>query len=574
MRSRFPTTFWLLLAASALVLFFRLGSYGLVETSDARYAEIASEMYLSGDWLTPHLNYIKHFHKPPLTYWVTAAGYHLLGYNEWGARLSLGLAALGTLLLTYALARRLYGERAGQLAWLILLSMGGFLGAHRLLTTDPLLTLALTAALYSFWRWQEGEGAGWSHAFFACLGAAMMTKGPVGILVVWLIILAWALAAGRLARLSRLRWGTGLAIFCLLGLPWYLYMVWRNEGLLHYFLFGQLADRVSGEMGHRYPFWYSPLTFLLYALPWTPFLLLALWRALAGRRREGEARGAAYLAAWCLVPVAFFALPATKLPNYILPALPAAAVLLAAWWRDAPLAAGGRAAAALLAAALLAYPALLWVRPHLTPGLEGLALQVAVVGGAAALLCGATALSARPWPAIAGAATLLPALIIAAGLQVEALPLRSYRPLGEQAAAALSPGTRLCSYKCNLFSLPYYTRQRVVEAGMGRETQFERQDTAAVLPSPEALLEGWESGGRTLCVLPEWALRDFDGRRYRLLGKHRKLVLISNDTPTGGPRGGQEVSVPDRAVLGRRAGQASAADGKHALGQAQGGQRP
>jgi 4-amino-4-deoxy-L-arabinose transferase len=533
MRSR---TFWALFVLSAAVLFFRLGDYGLVETSDARYAEISAEMVRSGDYLTPRLNYIKHFHKPPLTYWATAAGYHALGLNEWGARASLGLCALGTLLLTYSLARRLYGERAARLSWLILLSMGGFLGAHRLLTTDPLLSLVMTGALYAFWRWQEAPAAGLSHLFFACLGLAMLTKGPVGVLVVWLIVLVWALAAGRLRQLGGLRWGAGLAIFALVGLPWYLYVVWQNDGLLRYFLFGQLAERVSGEMGHRYPVYYIAAMFLLYGLPWTPFLAPALWSGL--RRREGAKPPSdkLFLAAWLLVPVVFFSLPATKLPNYILPALPAAAIWLAAWWgEEGRLGAAGRLAAAALALALLIYPALLIVRPAVTPGLEGLVRVVAVLGVSAAALCGASALTGARRPALSASAALLPAALLAAGLQVERLPLRTCRPLGVRLAAGLKAdggaAAAVATYRCRLYGLPFYCGRRIIEAGGERETQFEGRGVASMLPASQDFLAGWAGAGRRYCVLPEEALDDFRGLGYRVLGRHRKWVLIVNDSP-------------------------------------------
>jgi 4-amino-4-deoxy-L-arabinose transferase-like glycosyltransferase len=531
MRSK--TIFWALLALSAFVLFFRLGSYGLVETSDARYAEISSQMVRSGDYLTPRLNYIKHFHKPPLTYWVTAAGYLSLGDNEWGARAGLALTGLATLLITFGLGRRLYGERAGLLAWLALLGMGGFLGAHRLLTTDPLLTLTMTAALYAFWRWQEEEGSGLSHLFFACLGLAMMTKGPVGVLVVWLVILAWAAGTGNLARLKDLRWRAGLAIFALVGLPWYLWVVTHNTGLLRYFLIGQ-AERIDGDLGHVKPFYFSAEMFVAYCLPWTPFLIPALWRGVKGLRRPGfdEAGKGVFLAAWVLVPVIFFSLPATKLPNYILPALPPAAVLLAGWWQAqvdrGGLTQGGRLAAAALGLVLFVYPVLLVIRPNIIPGMEPLARGVAVLSLAAAALCAAGALRARPWPALIGAAALLPAVMLLTGLQIERVPLRSFRPLGLLAASP--PAARVVTYKCRLYSLPFYARQRVIEAGPGRETQFETSDFRPFLPTPEALLGGWERGGRVRCVVPDWALGDFAGQPYRVLGRHHGMILITNET--------------------------------------------
>jgi 4-amino-4-deoxy-L-arabinose transferase-like glycosyltransferase len=290
-----------------------------------------------------------------------------------------------------------------------------------------------------------------------------------------------------------------------------------------------LAERVSGEMGHPRPFWYSAAMFLLYGLPWTPFLAAAL---VSRGKWAGEK---VFLAAWCLVPVVFFSLPATKLPSYILPALPAAAILIAAWWQGlGRLTGAGRLSAALLALVLLVYPALLIIKPGLTPGLEGLAPAVALLGLSTALLCAAAALTRRPWPAFAAAAALLPVLMLVAGLQVERLPLRSYRPLGLEVAGRLSAGDSVATYRCTLYSLPFYTRTRVIEAGMKRPTQFETGDPSPWLPSAKEFLASWERRGRTYCVLREHDLGDFAGRGFRVLGRQRKLVLISNEPKAGG----------------------------------------
>ncbi|MFH0810337.1 MAG: glycosyltransferase family 39 protein [Pseudomonadota bacterium] len=538
--------FWVLLVLSAAILFFRLGSYGLIETSDARYAEISAHMARSGDYVTPRLNGIKHFHKPPLTFWLTAAGFRTFGYNEWGARVLMGVAGLGTLLVTYALASRLWGRRAAYAAWLMLLGMGGFLGAHRLLTTDPFLTLSMTVALLAFWRWQERPSAPlYSHIFFLCLGLAMLTKGPVGVLVVWLVVICWALAVGRLADLAALRWGIGLAVFALVGLPWYIYVAWCNEGLLRYFVFGQLAGRISGTMGHhKYPFYYIVEMLLVFCLPWTPFLVPALTEAFrAGRgpragpknpSNEGASSARAFLAAWFLVPAVFFSLPATKLPNYILPSLPAAAILLAGWWREQDVfSRGGKVAAGVLAGGFLAYGLALLVKPGIIAGMETLSGTLAPVALVVAVAYGVSALTRRPWPAFVASAAILPLVLVLAAARLEELPLKTVRPLAERmnlirAADPEGRNARVTMYRCRIYGLPYYANQRVVEAGVERETQFEGAGVAGPL-APEELLASWNDKGRLYCVVPLERLAEFHGRRYKVLATHNKLVLISNE---------------------------------------------
>ncbi|MDB6168210.1 MAG: glycosyl transferase family 39, partial [Verrucomicrobia bacterium] len=142
-----PKGSWWLPLLAVVVLFTLLGSRGLNEPDEGRYAEIGREMAVSGDWLVPHLNGFEHFQKPPLLYWLTALSMRLLGPNEWAARLPPAFAALGTVLLTAWIGTTLFGRREGYLAGLILLSSGGFFILARLLTPDMLMTFWITAAL-------------------------------------------------------------------------------------------------------------------------------------------------------------------------------------------------------------------------------------------------------------------------------------------------------------------------------------------------------------------------------------------------------------------------------------------
>ena len=154
-RTRLPTA--LAFALAAVVFLAGLGSYGLVERSDARYAEIAREMWSSGDYLVPTLLGIKHFHKPPLIYWLTVPGYALFGQNEWGARLFLAVAGLLLAGAVHRFARRRL-PAAASWSVLMLAATPAVLGGSRILTTDLLLALCLTAALLSWYDFRSGAG--------------------------------------------------------------------------------------------------------------------------------------------------------------------------------------------------------------------------------------------------------------------------------------------------------------------------------------------------------------------------------------------------------------------------------
>ena len=125
---------------SLVVLFFNLGKRSFWEPDEGRYAEISREMVESGDWLTPRLNYIKHFDKPPITYWLIGSSFKFLGQSEFAAHLPLVILALGGVLVTYSLAKELFGRRAGFLSAIILISSFGYPGLSRVLSTDIIFT--------------------------------------------------------------------------------------------------------------------------------------------------------------------------------------------------------------------------------------------------------------------------------------------------------------------------------------------------------------------------------------------------------------------------------------------------
>ncbi|HNQ87479.1 MAG TPA: glycosyltransferase family 39 protein [Verrucomicrobiota bacterium] len=175
---------WLVLAALVLLSSFALlGSRGLNEPDEGRYAEISREMLASGEWMIPTLHGFPHLQKPPVIYWLVAGAYGLWGRTEWAARFPCALAALGTAWLTFLMGRWAFGRRAAVAATVCLATSLGFFALARTLTPDMVFTFWITAAMAAFVRWtRRPQARGWIWLFFVTLGVGFMTKGPLVVL--------------------------------------------------------------------------------------------------------------------------------------------------------------------------------------------------------------------------------------------------------------------------------------------------------------------------------------------------------------------------------------------------------
>lgn len=330
---------WVLLLAGLLLLFFMLGSRGLNEPDEGRYASVAADMVLHDNWLIPHLDGAPHLTKPPLIYWLMALSIKALGMNEWAVRLPSALAALGVVIMTWSLARRWYGDRLALAAGVILLCSPFFFVMARLADPNMLLTGWVMLAIWAWEYWQE-DGTRWRLGlFYVAAGGAMMTKGPVGVV----LIACWIGPALRMRRRRgwavRRWWSwTGGALSLILGGAWYVWLVSQRPELMDYFLRRELLDRVAGH-GHRRhePFYFYAAVIAGGFLPWLPWLYHGVRDWIRGFR-NGPARIDTVVWAVAL-GFSFFTLVQSKLATYILPLFPwlamlaATAVFSPAWTR-------------------------------------------------------------------------------------------------------------------------------------------------------------------------------------------------------------------------------------------------
>jgi 4-amino-4-deoxy-L-arabinose transferase-like glycosyltransferase len=328
-----------MLGAAALlctVLWFALlAERPLFDPDEGRYAEIPREMLSGGDWVIPHLNALVYLEKPPLQYWLTAITYRCFGQSEFTARLCTGLAGYLSLLAVFFTARRLWGGAAGTRALLFTSASSLFVLLGHQLTLDMLLSFCLTAALCCFLIAQSDrdEGGAWRAWMLGCWSAmalAVLTKGLIGVLIPAASLgmyLLWQRDWPVLRRLN-LRWG--LPLFAAIAVPWFLLAARANSSFLRFFFVREHFQRFFTTIEHRTePWWFFAPVLIVGILPWLPQALRALAAPRADPAPRGQFDPCRLLWIWCVFVLVFFSFSDSKLIPYILPAVPALALLCA-----------------------------------------------------------------------------------------------------------------------------------------------------------------------------------------------------------------------------------------------------
>ena len=357
-----------LICATLYVCYFsHLGAIGFVGPDEPRYAWIARDMAESGDWVTPHLYGKPWFEKPPLYYWGAAICFKLFGVSEAVARLPSAISALLATLAMAWLAWRIYGQETARWLLLLLPTTVGMIGFSHAAATDmpfsAMLTIAMVCAAVLLRLPLECGGspplsqneahatkpteapatAQWSFIsltsstsctsllFGFFLALATLAKGPAAIILCGGAIFFWALFTKRWRDALRLLHPAAIAAFCLTALPWYILCARRNRDFFHIFIIEHNFKRyLTPEFQHLQPFWFYIPVLCIALLPWTLGSLI-LAKDLARTWRESAWRNSSelFLICWALVPVIFFSISKSKLPGYVLPAIPPMGLLVA-----------------------------------------------------------------------------------------------------------------------------------------------------------------------------------------------------------------------------------------------------
>ncbi len=328
---------WLELATVAafcgFLFYWGLGAIGLVGADEPRYAQIAREMLARHDWVTPVLNGVAWLEKPVLYYWGAMISYSVFGVSDWAARVPTAVLATAMVFSAYGFMRRF--RPGSQLdAALILATAAGVIGFARAASTDMPLAATFTIAMLAWYAWFETRQSRWLYAAYVFLALATLAKGPVAPFLAAIIVLPFLLIRRDWTALRLNLSISGLLLYFSVSLPWYIMVQHRNPQFVRVFIFEHNLARYGTNMfQHKQPFWYFLPVVLLAIVPWVVFAVAALVRAI---RESIETRSSfeLFFALWALVPVVFFSFSQSKLPGYILPAIPAFAILTAEYlWR-------------------------------------------------------------------------------------------------------------------------------------------------------------------------------------------------------------------------------------------------
>ena len=415
---------WLLLAGFCGFLFFYgLASFGLIGADEPRYAQVAREMLAAHDWITPILGGKPWLEKPPLYYWQAMLAYAAFGASDWSARVPSAADASLMVAAIYLFLRRQCSGFALDGA-LMTASAAGVIGFARAASMDMPLAASFTIALLAWYRWRDSGRRLHLALFYLFLGLGVLAKGPIAPFLAAAIIVIFCLAMRDARLIWQTLWFPGILLFCAVALPWYIAVEVRNPEFFRVFILEHNFARFGTNLyHHKEAFWYYLPVVLMGTVPWTIFIVGALvdhlraWWASGGRLSSEDALGA-FLVIWLGVPVVFFSISQSKLPGYILPALPAATLLLCVYLQEHATANAGpgilRIVAHSAVAALTIVPALMVgyiVLQHRLGWGRATGISLAL---AAVVFAGLTAVLKRYGLRVLRTATLLPALLAVA----------------------------------------------------------------------------------------------------------------------------------------------------------------
>ena len=545
------TLVWTLFLAFAAILLAVLKARTLVPPDEGRYAEMAREMFASGDWITTRLNGIKYFEKPPLQTWMNALSFQLFGLGDWQARLWTGLCGLLGVVFTGYTGRRVFGERIGFYAALVLGSCFYWVACSQIDSLDMSVSAKMTLALCGLLLAQRDdatplENRNWMLVCWAGMALSMLAKGLIGVVLPGAVLVIYTLAARDWKIWTRLHLGKGLLLFLVIAAPWFVLVGLRNPEQPHFFFIHEHFERFLTKEAHREAAWW--VFFALLAAGSVPWLgVLAQSLALGARREDGARfRPRLLLLVWVAFIVLFFTKSHSKLPGYILPVFPAVALLVANYLeagtrRSRMLTAG---LTALLGVGLLAtVPYMLKFASHAGEDKLYAAYQPWVLAAGLVLLIGG------------GLATLyarhmqrdLTVLVLAiAGFAATELMMVGSERIGQgragadmmaalKAAGAMDQATKVYSVNIYEQSLTYYLRRTVTLVDYTDEFAFGlEQQPQLSIPTIPAWVEIWRrdaaAGVKDVAIIrPEIVLElQRQGVPLRVVGADSRRSIIVN----------------------------------------------
>ena len=570
------------------LLFWNLGYAALWNPDEGRYVAASYEMAYpfsgASDWLVPHLDTVARLNKPPLVYWAMALSFRAFGASEWSARLVPALASLLVLVLIGIWGARCWNWRVGWAGAMVWASGVGAVAMGRTANTDMLLCAAIALTMFGvFWAIELNGARRLPFGVLAGIGmgAALLSKGPVGVALPLLFAAVYLTLARQWKRAPWGALGLAFGVALLVGAPWFLLVEAQRPGFLHTFIVEENVGRALGKENYhsKTPIYYYLPVVLVGLMPWTGFLLPALFRRTprtsdkTDEASQLQARARLFLLVWAVVLVAFFSASGTKLISYVLPALPAFALLVgiavADWNGFAP--AWKRMAIGVsillnvvLMVALLALPARdkiskTWgfkpgvlLDDHIVPRAVGVPWTWILFGLLAvfsAALLWSLRRNARAVLAVqsAGAAAIVVALLGLAGT------IARYEDISfivSQIAPQLQPNDRIASHRAFVPSAISYVKRPIYffqfdnSSGLN-DAEISVSPFYSTLKSDDDLQKWLAAPGRAF-IVTEGFRDDVLASRLYLWGRTNDQFLLSNQPRPAGFRADLDYTAPDR----------------------------
>lgn len=545
----------MLTALISLLFGIFLGSRPLSTPDEARYTEIPREMVVSGDYITPRLNYIKYFEKPAFFYWMQSASIKVFGVHEWSARLMTALFGLLGCLMLYIAGRKLFDRRTGWLAALILASSTLYYVMARFATIDMTLSSLVTGALLCFLLGNQAETGKvrnrWLWGMYIFSALATLTKGLIGVIFPGMIIFAWLLVCNRWRDLKTYCIPTGIALWLMITLPWHILVQLKNPEFFHFYVIEQQFLRYFTDYSHRsQPFWFLITTVLVGLLPWIAFIPQALkwnWPNWQQRHHSFQTQVVIFLLLWPAIIYLFFQFSHSQLIPYILPIFPPLVLLLARYfshlWNYKGYQRGiWRGLLALGLLAILVCLAVLTIGMYFHAAIKPLKLHFIWIPAGLLVFTVIVALLNYWQRSIRG--SILALLIGFSVILVTLNPLaqltqaNSIKPLAMAMLPYLSPNAQVLSYHGYLQDLPVYTQRRVIAVGWAnQELEFgmAHQNMQGWLIDDATLWRHWQTNTPMFMIMPQKDYNELLSKSklpLHLLAQTRKNVLVTNQSIT------------------------------------------
>ena len=580
-------TLWLLLVAIVVIWFGNLEYRKLIKPDEGRYAEIPREMVVSGDWVTPRLNDLKYFEKPPLQYWATAVAYEVFGEHQWTSRLWAALTGLAGVLLVGFAGARLFGRETGIYAALILGSSSLYALIAHINTLDMGVTFFITLGILSLLISQQLSGSlenrreqaepqgaaeratrhtstvgeerastqrsgsdaqqvikaarNWMLLAWAAMALAVLSKGLMGVILPGAALFLYSVLNRDLRIWLRMHWVSGLLMFLLVAAPWFVLVMRANPEFFQFFFIHEHFERFTTKVHGRYQPWHYFVPVLLMGmLPWTLLMadaLLRTWRGSAAQARTFSAER--FLLVWAVFIYFFFTISSSKLPSYLLPMFPALALLMGKQLAAMPT----RRAFWLLVPAVPVLIALLLIAAFAdrfadTPVQQemyaayALWLMVAILlwlGGMAVALFGLWRGNKLVPIVVLALSSLLAAQIGLTGYNTIARERSAYL-IAEAIAPQIKPDVPFYSVYNYEQTLPFYLKRTLTLVDFQDEMAFGiGQEPHKWLPTVDALAAKWKTDAEAYAIMPLYAvqiLKDKGMDMKEIYRDHQLVVVI------------------------------------------------